>query len=68
MTKCLLIYGRSIVVKEDIEKRRKVGRRIRTIEKLDRDEWKMLMKEKFDNEVELYKKKVKKMVSQRFHK
>jgi len=43
MTRCLPIYGRSIVTKRKIEKRRKVERRIRVVEKSDKDEWKLLM-------------------------
>ena len=61
------IYRRKIAVKEDIEKKKKVGRRVKAIEKLDRDKWKMLMKEKFDNEVKLDKEKVRKIVPPRFH-
>jgi len=38
MTRCLPIYGRSIVAKKGTEKRKKVERRIRAIEKSDRDE------------------------------
>ena len=53
MTRCPPICERKIVVKENIEKKKKVGRRVRAIEKLDRDKWKMSMEEKFDNEVEL---------------
>ena len=51
-----------------VEKKKKVGRRVRAIEKLDRDEWKMSMEEKFDNEVKLDKEKVRKIVLPRFHK
>jgi len=36
MTRCPPICERSIVAKKEIEKRRKVERRIRTIEKLER--------------------------------
>jgi len=56
------ICERSIVAKKKTEKRRKVEERIRAIGKSERDEWKMLMKKKFDNEVELDKEKVRKMV------
>jgi len=41
---------------------------VRVIKKVDRDEWKMSMEEKFNDEVELDRKKVRKMVPQRFHK
>ena len=68
MTRCLPICRRKIAVKEDIEKKKKVERRVRAIEKLDRDEWKILIEEKFDNEVELNREKVGKMVLPRFHK
>ena len=68
MTRCLPICGRKIVVKEGIERKRKLEKRIRTIEKPDRDEWKMSMEEKFDDEVELDKEKVRKMVPPRFYK
>jgi len=67
MTRCLPICGRKIAVK-DIEKKKKVERRVRAIEKLDRDELKILIEEKFDNEVELNREKVGKMVLPRFHK
>jgi len=40
MTRCLPLYGRNIVMKEDIEQRKKVGKGIRNMEKADRDEWK----------------------------
>jgi len=39
MTRCLSLCRRNIVVKEDIERRKKVGKRIRNVEKADRDEW-----------------------------
>ena len=62
MTRCPSICKRSIVAKKETEKRKKVEERIRAIGKSERDEWKMLMKKKFDNEVELDKEKVRKMV------
>jgi len=68
MTRCLPICGRKIAVKEDIEKKKKVERRVRAIEKLDRDKWKILIEEKFDDEVELNREKVRKIVLPRFHK
>ena len=67
MTRCLPICGRKIAVK-DIEKKKKVERRVRAIEKLDRDKWKILIEEKFDDEVELNREKVRKIVLPRFHK
>jgi len=36
--------------------------------KADRDEWEWTMEEKFDEEIKLDRKKVKKMVPQKFHK
>jgi len=45
-------------VKENIERKIKVGRKIRAIEKLNRDEWKMSIEEKFKNKVELDREKV----------
>ena len=39
MTRCPPLYGRNLVVKEDIEWRKKIGKRIRNIEKANRDEW-----------------------------
>ena len=38
ITRCPPIYGRKIVVKKNIERKKKVGRRIKAIEKSDRDE------------------------------
>ena len=35
MTRCLPIYGRSLAVKEDIEKRKKIGKRVRAVEKAE---------------------------------
>ena len=62
MTRCPPIYRRSLVVKEDIEKRKKIGKRVRAVEKTDKDKWKILMEEKFDKEVKLDREKVRKMV------
>jgi len=62
MTRCPPIYRRSLAVKEDIEKRKKIGKRVRAVEKTDKDKWKILMEEKFDNEVKLDREKVRKMV------
>ena len=67
ITRCLPIYG-SLAVKEDIEKRKKIEKRVKVVEKADRDKWKMSIEEKFNNKVELDRKKVRKMVLQRFHK
>ena len=38
MTRCLPLCGRNLAVKEDIEQRKKIGKRIRNIEKANRDE------------------------------
>jgi len=35
MTRCPPIYGRSLAVKEDIEKRKKIGKRVRAVEKAE---------------------------------
>jgi len=38
------------------------------MDKTDKDKWKWTMQEKFNEEVELDREKVKKMVPQKFHK
>ena len=38
--RCLLFYERNLVVKENIEQRKKMGKRIRNIEKANREKWK----------------------------
>ena len=58
MMRCPPICGKSMVVKKETEKRRKVKGKIRVIGK----------SEKFDNEVKIDREKVRKMVPQRFHK
>ena len=67
MTRCPPICRRKIVVKEEIEKRKKIRKRIRVADQVDREEWKWTMKEKFDNEVELNREKMRKLVLQKFH-
>jgi len=67
MMRCLPLCGRNVAVKEDIERRKKMGKRIRNAEKADRDKWKWMMEEKFDKEIKLDREKVKKMVPQKFH-
>jgi len=62
MTRCPPLCGRNLAVKEDIERRKKIGKRIRNIEKVDRNEWKWTMEEKFNEEIELDREKVKEMV------
>jgi len=39
MMRCPPLYGRNTVVKEDIEWRKKVGKRIRNVEKADKNKW-----------------------------
>jgi len=39
MTRYLPLCRRNLVVKEDIEQRKKARKRIRNIKKADRDEW-----------------------------
>jgi len=68
MTRCPPLCGKNLAVKEDIEQRKKIGKRIRNVEKADKDEWEWTMEEKFDKEIELDREKVKEMVSQKFHK
>jgi len=34
------LCGRNLAVKEDIEQRKKIRKRIRNVEKVDRDKWK----------------------------
>ena len=68
MTRYPPICGRSIVAKKETEKERKEERRIKTIEKSERDKQKMSIEKKFNNEVELDREKVRKMVLQRFYK
>jgi len=68
MTRCPPLCRRNTAVKEDVERRKKVGKRIRNVEKTDKDKWEWTMEEKFDKEIELDKEKMKEMVSQKFHK
>jgi len=39
MMRCPPLCGRNLAVKEDIEWRKKIGKRIRNVEKADKDEW-----------------------------
>jgi len=68
MIRCPLLCGRNLAVKEDIERLKKIGKRIRNMEKANRDEWEWTMKEKFGKEIKLDREKVKEMVPQKFHK
>ena len=68
MTRCLPLCRRNLAVKEDIEWKKKIGKRIRNMEKTDRDKWEWIMKEKFDEEIKLDREKVKEIVSQKFYK
>jgi len=38
MTRCPSLCERNLAVKEDIERRKKIGKRIRNMKKADRDE------------------------------
>jgi len=38
ITRYLLIYGRSLTVKKDTKRRKKIRKRVRVVEKTDRDE------------------------------
>jgi len=49
---------RNLTVKEDIEWRKK----IRNMEKADKDEWEWTIEENFNEEIELNREKVKKIV------
>jgi len=40
MMRCPPLCRRNIAVKEDIEQRKKMGRKVRKVEKADRNEWK----------------------------
>ena len=57
------LCGRNLTVKEDIEWRKK----IRNMEKADKDEWEWTIEENFNEEIELNREKVKKIVPQKFH-
>jgi len=39
MTRCPPLCGRNLAVKEDIERRKKIRKRIRNVKKADRNEW-----------------------------
>ena len=64
MTRCPAICRR----KEEKTEKRKIGKKVRSIEKAKRDEWEWTMKEKFDKEIEQDKEKVREMVPWKFHK
>ena len=66
--KYLSICRRNTAVKKNVEQKKKIGKRIRVVDQVNRDEQKQTTKEKFDDEVELNREKVKKMVLQKFHK
>ena len=68
MIRYLPICEKSLTVKGDIEKRKKIEKRVKVVEKVDKDKQKISIEEKFNNKVELNRKKVKKIVPQRFHK
>jgi len=60
--RCPFLCERNLAVKEDIEQRKKMGKRIRNMEKADRDEWEWTIEEKFNKEIEPDRKKVKEMM------
>ena len=62
MMRCPPLCERNLAVKKDIEQRKKIRKRIRNVEKADRDEWEWTIKEKFDEEIELDREKVKEIV------
>jgi len=39
MTRCPPLCGRNLVVKKNIEQRKKIGKIIRNVKKADRDKW-----------------------------
>jgi len=41
--RCSPLYIKNLTVKEDIKKRKQRMKKVRTIEKLDRDEWKFII-------------------------
>jgi len=53
MTRYPPLCGRNLVVKKDIGWRKKIGKRIRNIEKTNRDKWKWTMEEKFNEKIKL---------------
>jgi len=65
MTRCPSLCRRNLAVKEDIEQRKKIGKRIRNMEKADRDKWEWTIEEKFDKEIKLNKEKVRETVLQK---
>ena len=67
ITRYPLICRSKIVVKEEIEKKKKIGKRIRVADQIDGEEWKWTIEEKFNNKVILDREKVRKIVPQKFH-
>ena len=67
MTRYSPICRRKIAVKKEIEKKKKIGKRIKVADQADREEQKWTIKEKFNNKVELDREKVRKIVPQKFH-
>jgi len=68
MMRCLSSCRRNLAVKEDIEQRKKITKRIRNAEKADRDKWEWTIEEKFNEKIKLDREKVKEIVPQKFHK
>jgi len=59
MTKCPPLCERNLAVKEDIERRKKIGKKIGNVDQVDRDEWEWSIKEEFNEEIKLNREKVK---------
>jgi len=59
MTKCPPLCERNLAVKEDIERRKKIGKKIGNVNQADRDEWEWSIKEEFNEEIKLNREKVK---------
>ena len=51
-----------MAVKKDIKQRKKIRKRIRNMEKADRDKQKQTIEEKFNKKIELDREKVREMV------
>ena len=59
MTKCPPLCERNLAVKEDIERRKKIGKKIGNVNQADRDEWEWSIKEEFNEEIKINREKVK---------
>ena len=56
-----------MAVKKDIKQRKKIRKRIRNVEKADRDKWEQMIEEKFNKKIELDREKVREMVPRKFY-